>query len=74
MSHANYDKLLTENITKTYKKSKADTLINVNKEAKHIATKLNIDNKVKRLAEKQCFTTLKDHKDNFHNSPKCRLI
>ena len=27
-----------------------------------------------RMAERQAFITLKDHKDNFQNKPSCRLI
>ena len=29
---------------------------------------------MEKLAEKEAFVTLKDHKPNFENSPKCRLI
>ena len=38
-------------------------------EARNIATDLNIQDRVERMAEQQAFITLKDHKDNFENNP-----
>ena len=69
-----YNKLLTENITKTYKKASSEAYENINNEAKKIATKLKIDDRAECLAKKNSFITLKDHKENFENSPKCRLL
>ena len=46
----------------------------INQEAKHIAEKLKLDNRIECLAEKNSYITLKDHKDNFYNNPQCRLI
>ena len=69
-----HDKLLNENITKSYKKADTSTYKNINVEAKKIANKLGIDDRVECLAKKNAFITLKDHKDNFENSPKCRLL
>ena len=74
MSKESYNKLLAENITKSYKKTDDESCITVNREAKEIATKLGIAQRVNRIAEKPAFITLKDHKDNFENSPKCRLL
>ena len=69
-----YNKLVTDNITKTYKKTSSDLVREVNKEAKSIVTKLGIADRVEKYAEQNAFITLKDHKDNFQSSPKCRLI
>ena len=69
-----HDKLLTENITKTYRKDTQNEYNNINEEAKEIAKKLKIDNRVEILAKKNAFITLKDHKNNFENAPKCRLL
>ena len=63
-----------ENITKSYKKTNGSNLATVNKEAKKIAKGLGIDERVEKFVEKPCFITLKDHKENFDNNPKCRLI
>lgn len=69
-----HDKLLSDNTTKTYKKADESTRITVDAEAKAIASKLGIAERVHKMAEKNAFITLKDHKDNFENSPKCRLL
>ena len=69
-----HDKLLMDNITSTYKKASASTINAINNEPKNIATNMNIDDRTERMAERQAFLTLKDHKDNFQNKPTCRLI
>ena len=46
----------------------------INLEAKHIATKLKLEDRIEQMAIKPAFVTLKDHKDNFINNPQCRLI
>ena len=70
----NYNKLLFENITKTYKKSPATAKTQINSEAKRIADSVGLSDRIQQLAEKEAFITLKDHKPNFRNSPSCRLI
>ena len=42
--------------------------------AKVIAQDLNIDERIEKYSQKLSFITLKDHKENFINNPKCRLI
>ena len=42
---------------------------NLNKEAKEIATELNIDHKIDSIAEQPAFITIKDHKPNFTTNP-----
>ena len=69
-----YDKLLLENITKEYKKTNKEELRKVNLEACKIATKINLQDKMECIPNNKAFITLKDHKDNFINNPKCRLI
>ena len=69
-----YNKLLNENITKTYKKAPPKLENAVNSEAKSIAEKLELADRVESLAKSPAYITLKDHKENFSTSPKCRLI
>ena len=45
-----------------------------NLEANQIASRLRLDDKVEQMAKRKAFITLKDHKENFSNAPKCRLI
>ena len=69
-----YNKLLHDNITKTYKHGSEDNISKINNELKHIADKLSIGNRIDCMKKREAFISLKDHKDNFDNKPKCRLI
>ena len=69
-----YTSLTHSNVTKSYKlapDSHTDKITNIDK---NIATSLDLDSRIERLAEKTAFITLKDHKPNFQNKPTCRLI
>ena len=70
----NYNKLLTENITKDYEKTQPSTVKQTSKEAKKIADTLQIADRIEDQSNKPAYITLKDHKDDFLNKPKCRLI
>ena len=74
VSQPNYNKLLLDNVTSVYHKSSHVTVDEVNAEARDIATSLEIADRVECLNEQNAFITLKDHKENFENNPKCRLI
>ena len=69
-----YKKLLTENITKDYRKSSENSIRKVNKEAKKIAEKLKIEDRIEMHGDNSAFITIKDHKPHFEDNPKCRLI
>ena len=69
-----YKKLLHENVTQNYNKANKDTVQTINSEAKDIATKFKIEDRVECLPNTDAFITLKDHKQNFRIQPKCRLI
>ena len=74
MSKEAYEKLLHDNVTKTYKKANDRVQKEINKEAKDIATQLKLQDKIECFADRNAFVTLKDHKENFRSNPKCRLI
>ena len=74
MDTSTYNELLQKNITKTYKKASPYTVYSIELEAKGIAKKLNLDDRVNTTAKREAFITLKDHKPNFANNPTCRLI
>ena len=69
-----YNKLLKENITKTYRHAPPNLEASINFEAKHIASKLVLSDHIECLAKTPAYKTLKDHKENFHASTPCRLI
>ena len=69
-----YKRLLHENIIKTYKKSTKRLENAINMQAKHIAEKIKLDDRIEPLAPAPAFITLKDHKENFRTSHPCCLI
>jgi len=74
LSAKNYDKLLQENITAKYKKTNSQVMNEITSEAKKISEDLKLDDRIEKTAEKHAFITIKDHKENFPNNLKCRLI
>ena len=71
---SSYKKLLRDNVTSEYEIAPKKLESNINLEAKYITKKLEIDERVEVMARKNAYVTLKDHKPNFENNPKCRLI
>ena len=47
---------------------------NTNKEAKCIAERLHLDDRVEQFNQREAFVTLKDNKEHFQNNPKSRLL
>ena len=74
MSVDDYNKLLTENISSAYRKSNEEVVQSINDEAKSIAKNLKIDDRVQQFSRRNSYITIKDHKENFPNTIKCRLI
>ena len=69
-----YSKLLTDNISKIYKKTELNIYNKINKEAKVIANNYVVSERVDYLVKSNAFISLKDHKPNFISNPECRLI
>ena len=62
-----YNKLLEENINKSYKKTTKSTVNNIIKTDQRIANNLALDDRIDTTAQNQAFISLKDHKPNFSN-------
>ena len=69
-----YKKILNDNVTKTYQKTQTTTKKQIDYEAKKIATKFKVADKVDQIAEQQAFFSIKDHKPDFRTNPKYRLL
>ena len=69
-----YNKLLKDNITKSYKKSTNRLEKAINMEAKNIARKIQLSDRIECLAQTPPFIALNNHKDNFQSSLHCCLI
>ena len=74
MTPASYDKLIKENVTKTYKKSNDIVAYELDTQSASIAKQLKLDDRIEKLAKNEAFITLKDHKPAFNDHPTCRLI
>ena len=69
-----HNKLLKENVTKTFKKASGKLQKSINLEAKSIATNLKLSDRIQKLAGAPAYITLENHKENFRSKPSCRLI
>ena len=69
-----HEKILYENLTKTYKKANLSLPTKINIEAKNIAKEFNLDEKRNIMAKQHCFVTTKDYKPDFCTNPKYRLL
>lgn len=74
MSKERYEQLLMNSITTTYKKADKNISKKINKEGKELIKDNPVINRMTINAENNSFITLKDHKENFQNHPKTRLI
>ena len=74
LSKESYEKLLHDNITQTYKKAPVKTKRKIDRESKKFAKNLSLDDKMECYSDNPAYITLKDHKENFRNNTKCRLI
>ena len=54
-----YNKLLHDNITKTYKRGSEGNISEINNELKHIANKLSIGNRIECMKKREAFISLK---------------
>ena len=74
VSREHYENLLQDNIMQTYKRASPGAKRKIDKESKQFAKHLGIDDRMECYSDQHAFITLKDHKDNFKNNPKSRLI
>ena len=74
MAPEQYKTVLTNNVTKTYRKAERGTQLNIGREAKTISKTLQLEKRMECYAERSAFISLKHHKENFKHNTKCRLI
>ena len=65
MSKKEYAKLINHNATKTYQNITKSTKKKIDKESKHFAKKLKLENKMEQDAYRSTYVMLKDRKENF---------
>ena len=74
MRKQQHNKLLHDNVKKTYKKVPPKLKTSVNVEAKNITELINLDERIKCMVRTPAFITLKDHKPGFRQHSSCQLI
>ena len=74
MSEEEYDELHLKNITNEYKKCNEAYIDRINQSDRILAEDLGIENRVYAYSTCESFVTIKDHKENYINNTKCRLI
>ena len=75
MNKNEYIKLKENSIRNIYKNNSYTVIDSINKEAKEIVKSLKLERKlINQLPLKECYVTLKKHKDIFFSKPETRLI
>ena len=69
-----YKELVEKEVHSDYKKAPKNHLNKINKAHKTIVNKLEIEDRVFQNVQSECFVTIKDHKSDFPNHIKCRLL
>lgn len=66
--------MVNDNITKEYKKAPSNAKEDIDRETRNLVKELKLGDRMEVHTTNNCFLTMKDHKENFSNNPKCRLI
>ena len=74
MEGDDYKKIVEKEIHKEYKKMTPNELKNVTKAQEKVVKNLELEDRVFETTQRQCFATVKDHKENFPNKVTARLI
>ena len=69
-----YNNLVAKNVEKDYKKCSENIIKNINRDDKIIAESLELDDRVYAFCQRDAFVNIKDHKPNYRNNTKCRLL
>ena len=66
--------MLNDSTTATFKKTSDNIHNQINTDGKKPMKDKDVLNRMLTNGKNECFITLKDHKPNFNNNPKVRLI
>ena len=74
LTRTEYEKILNDSITATYKKASNNIKKNINAAGKQVMRNNKVLKAMQTNGENNFFISLKDHKENFQNNPTVRLI
>ena len=66
------EKIIHVNVTKKYKKTNMSLPQRTNRRARKITKNFDVADRVDTMAKKECFITLKDHKEDYRTYTKYR--
>ena len=66
--------MLDKNVQSEYKKEDLENVTKVEAEHQETVKNLGLEERVFKTTPRSAFITLKDHKENFINNPKARLL
>ena len=69
-----FENLMAKSVHKDYRKTDDAKVEEIQEEAKVIACKLKLGDRIFKTSKRIANITLKDHKNNFSNDPTCRLL
>ena len=69
-----YKKFVMKEVNKEYKLEKIGNIKKINNAHKVIVNDLEVQDRVFKTVEREAFISLKDHKPDFQNAPKSRLL
>ena len=69
-----YNEMLEKSIHSEYKKANPEVEQNIKRSHQKIVSKLELSSRVFETTKREPFITIKDHKQNFQQNTKCRLI
>ena len=73
-SKEDYNQWLEDNIHNEYEIAEPEAVDNAVAEQRGIVQKLDLKERVFATLKRDAYITVKDHKENFQNNPKFRLI
>ena len=74
LAKPDYERLLEKNINDDYKKENLKNVHNATIAHQEVVKQLGLEERVFKTTTRTAFITIKDHKVNFMNDPKCRLL
>ena len=74
LTREDYEKIVNDSITATYKNASNNIRKKINAAGKQVLRYHKVLKRMETNGEKNCFISLKDHKENFQNNPTVRLI
>ena len=68
------EEMIEKEVHKDYKKATPKLVEEIRAEAVSLATELGVEDRIFTTSENETYNTIKDHKEDFRNNPKCRQV